>query len=441
MPRETRHLAYIAEFTSRHVTGTNNPVADALGRSVSTVDAVLGHLVQGPIHRFRNRHVPRQLIVWPGHPRPCVARRVQARGLQHFPRTSPPFPSSGLPSRCVRHILCFVPYRRAGDASGHLRALRVAAYEQRHQPSGQGLFPLSTKQSSAPHSPDAFCFSPARSTFRPYTCGSRGPAFTSPGFQILTIIDRYIRWPEAVPLSGSTGPTVAAALLREWVSRFGVPSIITTDRGPQFESVLSSSLTNAFGTRRIRTTAYHPASNGLVERLHRQPKAALRASPETPWPEALPIVLLVIRSAFKPDFECSSAELVYGMALRLLGDLVSPPSTPTALPPPDFVTRLLCALHLPVPTLGVPTNIPTCAALHTFSFALLHPPTPFYTVPHRVLSRAPRYYTVLVNGKGANVNIERLKPAFLDTHPSPEVALSTSSPGPGLPLHQPYAAP
>jgi hypothetical protein len=53
------------------------------------------------------------------------------------------------------------------------------------------------------------------------------------------------------------------ALLTGWISRFGHPQTITTDQGRQFESQLS------------RTTAYHPAANGLVERFHRTLKAAI----------------------------------------------------------------------------------------------------------------------------------------------------------------------
>ena len=73
-------------------------------------------------------------------------------------------------------------------------------------------------------------------------------------------------------------------------------------------------------TKRIRTTSYHPVANGLVERFHRQLKAALRSHPNPiNWVDSLPMVLLGIHTALKDDLhvQCSAAELVYGTTLRL----------------------------------------------------------------------------------------------------------------------------
>ncbi len=115
--------------------------------------------------------------------------------------------------------------------------------------------------------------------------------------------------------------TVAHAFLLGWVARFGVPTTITSDRGGQFESDFWHRLMRLLGTHHFRTTAYHPCANGLVERLHRQLKAALMAhSPQSQWIEALPLVLLETRSALKEDIACTSTQLVYGTTLRLPGD-------------------------------------------------------------------------------------------------------------------------
>ena len=149
-----------------------------------------------------------------------------------------------------------------------------------------------------------------------------GPLPPSKGYTyLLTCVDRFTRWPEAYPLTNITAQTVAEAFIAGWIARFGTPSTITTDCGRQFESALWAELTNLLGTKCIHTTAYHPIANGLIERFHRQLKAALKAylDPNS-WVESLPLVLLGIRSAFKEDLGCTAAELVYGTTLRLPGE-------------------------------------------------------------------------------------------------------------------------
>ena len=62
-----------------------------------------------------------------------------------------------------------------------------------------------------------------------------------------------------------TADTVAHAFINYWISRFGVPSTVTTDRGQQFESTLWQRLMELLGYKRIRTTSYHPTANGIIE--------------------------------------------------------------------------------------------------------------------------------------------------------------------------------
>ena len=66
-----------------------------------------------------------------------------------------------------------------------------------------------------------------------------GPLPECEGFCFLfTIVDRWTRWPEAIPVQDKTAQTCARALLRHWVARFGIPGDITADRGTQFMSEL-----------------------------------------------------------------------------------------------------------------------------------------------------------------------------------------------------------
>ena len=121
-----------------------------------------------------------------------------------------------------------------------------------------------------------------------------GPLSLSHGYTYLfTIVDRFSRWVEAFPLTESTAQACGEALIHGWVARFRVPGDIASDRGAQFTSGLWEAMANCLGTTLHHTTAYHPQSNGLVERFHRNLKEALRARGDSPdWFQALPWVLL-----------------------------------------------------------------------------------------------------------------------------------------------------
>ena len=142
------------------------------------------------------------------------------------------------------------------------------------------------------------------------------------GFKfLLTCVDQFTRWPEVIPIKDIRAETVADAFFGGWLARFGTPATITTDRGAQLESRLWETLCNQFGIARNRTTNYHPQSNGMVERFHRQLEAAIMAHKTlSPWTTTLPALLLGIRSAVKKTLGRSAAEMAYGMTLLLPGD-------------------------------------------------------------------------------------------------------------------------
>jgi transposase InsO family protein len=90
------------------------------------------------------------------------------------------------------------------------------------------------------------------------------PLTPSNGFNhILTVIDRTSRWTEAIPLANTATAEVAAA---GRICRFGVPAIITSDRGAQFTYNIWNSLCLLLQIKHQPTTAYQPQVNGMVER-------------------------------------------------------------------------------------------------------------------------------------------------------------------------------
>ena len=151
----------------------------------------------------------------------------------------------------------------------------------------------------------------------------------SNGFNhLLTIVDRFSRWPAAIPIPDMNAETIIDALTHRWIANYGVPEVVTTDRGSQFTSTLWTQLLKNWGSKHITTTAYHPESNGMVERLHRRLKESLIALGEGQrheWFWKLPMTLLALRTTIKPDIGASPSELVYGEGVAVPGQLIGPP--------------------------------------------------------------------------------------------------------------------
>ena len=93
-------------------------------------------------------------------------------------------------------------------------------------------------------------------------------------------INLYLPWLTGLQdgLKYIPAETISKNILREWIAVFGCPSVIITDRGSQFQSTLFDEFTKLLGVKHIKTTAYPPYANRLIERFHRQLKTALTAN-------------------------------------------------------------------------------------------------------------------------------------------------------------------
>ncbi|XP_075741287.1 uncharacterized protein LOC142790172 [Rhipicephalus microplus] len=257
---------------------------------------------------------------------------------------------------------------------------------------------------------------------------------------LLTCINRSTRWPEAVPIPDMTADTVARAFIFHWVARFGVPVTVTTDRGTQFESALFASVTQLLGTHRIRTTAYHPISNGIVKRFHRQLKTSLTATASHSWVEALPFVLLGVRTALKADIGCCSAELVYRTTLRLQGEFFTTSKDENVYANADYAVRLRDIMSKlravpPRPAAARPVyvdrELSSCSHVFVRHDAVQPPLRPPYDGPFKVLRRADKHITIDRGGRHDVVSLDRVKSAHVNSDseaPAPFRAPSSQAP-------------
>ena len=226
--------------------------------------------------------------------------------------------------------------------------------------------------------------------------------------------------------------TIADAFFSGWIVRFGTPATITTDRGAQFESKLWDGLCNQFEIVRNRTASYHPQSNGMFERFHRQLKAAIMAheSPN-PWTITLPAVLLGARSAVKELLDRSAAEIVYGTTLRLPGEFSHKYNVDAHTDLDNYSDKLRVAMsHLCLcpPRDSTQKNIfqfkeiDTCSHVFLRRIAIAPPLAAPYDGPYKVIMRSGRVMKILVKGKVETVSLDRVKPAHLDNEPARKTA-------------------
>ena len=158
---------------------------------------------------------------------------------------------------------------------------------------------------------------------------------TERGNQYLLVIeDFFSKWVEAFPLQRTNAPSVAQCVLNGWIARFGCPHTILSDQGREFESKLFKSLNEALQTKKLRTTTYHPKTDGMVERSNRTIIDILSkyCEGEVDWDLRLPLILFAIRTSEHSSTGFSPFSLVYGREARIPWDIVYGPAPNTLMP-------------------------------------------------------------------------------------------------------------
>ena len=82
---------------------------------------------------------------------------------------------------------------------------------------------------------------------------------------LLVICDYFSKQTEAIPLPNHIAVTIAEDLVAHWISRWGCPYAIHTDKGADFESKLMHEVCDVLGIDKTRTSSYRPCSDGQFE--------------------------------------------------------------------------------------------------------------------------------------------------------------------------------
>ena len=425
--RQQSQLSYISEFTTdiQHIQGKDNPVADSLSRA--TLDSVqLG--IDYSVMAADQKDDP-EIQAYLTTPTSLLFKEVPfgQQGITLLCDTSTGQARPVVPVSWRRKVFDLIH----GLSHPSIRATRKLIsskfiWKGMNSQVGSWAKTCVQCQSSKIHThikSPLETFNVPHRRFDHIHVDLVGPLPPSDGFtHLLTIVDRFSRWPEAVPLNDISTVACARALIYHWISRFGIPMDMSSDRGSQFTSQLWSSVAKLLGITLHHTTAYHPQANGLVERFHRHLKTSLRARLTGPqWAQELPWVLLGIRTAPKEDLGCSSAELVYGAPVTVPGEFfpahTSQPNHNSEL---QRLREQVQAL-VPIPTShhGItPISIPPDLQHSQYVFIRRDSHrTPLqrpYEGPFKVLQPGEKNFTIDIGGRKDTVSVDRLKPAHID---------------------------
>ncbi|XP_073768826.1 uncharacterized protein [Danio rerio] len=168
---------------------------------------------------------------------------------------------------------------------------------------------------------------------------------------LLTVMCAATRFPEAFPLRKITASVVIKSLVK-FFSLFGLPKVVQSDRGTNFMSNLFEQVLKTLKISHRTSSAYHPESQGALERFHQTLKSMLRKycfETGKDWDEGTPLVLFAVREAVHESLGYSPADLVYAHSIRgpikmLKEDMLSQ-ETSEKTNVLDYVSRFRERLH------------------------------------------------------------------------------------------------
>ena len=146
------------------------------------------------------------------------------------------------------------------------------------------------------------------------TCGPF-PLSDTGNRYVCTIVDHFSGWPEAYAIPDKTANTIAQIILKEFVPRHGCPRLIISDQGTEYCNALLDLVHKELGIARIRTSSYHPQSNGKTERFHRVMNDMIQkriSEDQTKWDEILQSCLGAYRMSKNESTKYSPYFVMYG---------------------------------------------------------------------------------------------------------------------------------
>ena len=168
---------------------------------------------------------------------------------------------------------------------------------------------------------------------------------------ILTLQDQLTKFCMGIPLPDQTSETIAEAFVDKFICVLGAPKAILTDQGRNFISELMKKIAKLFRIRKFRTTAFHPQSNGSLERSHHALGEYLKqyANEQKQWDRWIGLAIFNYNTNVHEATKHTPYELVFGKIARIPSNELLGPEDKLATYD-DYLINLITQLH------GIQTN-------------------------------------------------------------------------------------
>ncbi|MCG8622444.1 MAG: DDE-type integrase/transposase/recombinase, partial [Proteobacteria bacterium] len=152
------------------------------------------------------------------------------------------------------------------------------------------------------------------------TIGGKGDVLKN----ILVVTDHFTRYAQCFITSNQSAITVADTLVNKYFAHYGWPDKILTDRGGSFESHLFKEICEMAKVKKLRTSSYHPQTNGQCERFNKTLISMLGTLPNSAkknWQDWVPTLVHAYNCTTSGVTGYSPYFLIYGRQPKLPIDI------------------------------------------------------------------------------------------------------------------------
>ena len=166
----------------------------------------------------------------------------------------------------------------------------------------------------------------------------------------IVFVGYLTKWPEVFPAKDESALTIARLLVEKVVTRHGVPTQLLYDQGASFLSNLMKNVYKLLGLKKVNTTAYHPQTDGLIERFNSTSTGMLSKKVKKggkDWDQLLPYVLVAYRVNIQESTGESPFFLLYVRTPRVpTDDMLQPPADRSIVNLDDYGNEIATQMSL-----------------------------------------------------------------------------------------------